>query len=80
MDNLPGGALDELLLGDVRLGRAATAVFSLTNRSEGKHFRYGGRLSASCTADAESYWRGSFSMTCAVKVLGLRVAGAPTGL
>jgi hypothetical protein len=40
MDGLPGGSLDELQLGDVRLATPAIASFSLTNRSEGKHFRW----------------------------------------
>lgn len=39
LDGLPGGAIDELRLGDVRLGRGAGASFTLTNRSEAKTFR-----------------------------------------
>ena len=39
MDGLPGGALDELQLGDVRLGQPTAVSFELVNRSEGKQFR-----------------------------------------
>ena len=39
LDGLPGGALDELQLGDVRLGQPTAVSFELVNRSEGKQFR-----------------------------------------
>jgi hypothetical protein len=52
LDGLPGGALDELQLGDVRLGRSATAVFRLVNRTEGKAFRWGGRRAPSLAGGA----------------------------
>jgi hypothetical protein len=39
IDGLPGGSLDELQLGDIRIGRTAVEVFHLTNRSDGKAFR-----------------------------------------
>jgi len=52
LDGLPGGALDELRLRDVRLGCKETVTFSLTNRSEGKTFRCVGWTTRLCVLKA----------------------------